>query len=139
MGLIWRLFERVLVGTCLGSINLVLVALAGLLRSLPQLFHLARSCLRGILILSFRLYRLVLGRLAPGIQQTLHVDVQRGFPRVAICVLLSLGLGTIFLFLIRGRLTGLGLGLSLLHGLAVALAWDEIEAPGGLQLGTKLQ
>jgi hypothetical protein len=139
MGLIWRLFERVLVGTCLGSMNLVLLALAGLLRFLPQLFHLARSCLRGILILSFRLYRLIVTRLAPTVWDALGVDVRDGFPRVVACALLSLVLGTILLFLVRGGITGWGVGMCLVHGLAVALAWDEIEAPGGLQLGTKLQ
>jgi hypothetical protein len=72
-------------------------------------------------------------------RQGLDVDIEDGFPRAAACSLLSLGLGVILLLLIRGRVTGWGLGLCLLHGLAVALAWDEIEDPGGLQLGTRTE
>jgi hypothetical protein len=139
MGLMGRLVERVLVGTCLGSVNLILLGVAGLIRLLPEALRLIHFCLRGVLILSFRLYRLILGRLAPMMRQGLGLDLQDGFPRAVVCSLLSLALGAMLLILIRGHVTGWGLGLCLLHGLAVALAWDEIEDPGGLQLGTRTE
>jgi len=113
--------------------------LAALLRLLPQFLKLIRLGLRGFLILSFRFYHLLLTRIAPVIQQCLNINVLTVHLRVVASLLLSLILGLVFLFLTSLPVTGWSVGLSVLHGLSVGLAWDEIEKPGGLQLGVKIQ
>ena len=136
LGLMFRLLGSVLAGVCLAALGLILSGLAALLRLLPRLTRLG---LRGFLILSFRLYHLLLTRVAPGVEQHLNVKVLAAPSRVVACFLLSLVLGLSFLLLTNLPVTGWGVGLSLLHGLAVGLAWDEIEKPGGLQLGVKIE
>lgn len=128
-----------LVGTCLASMILVFLSIAALLRLLPQFLKLIRLGLRGFLILSFRFYHLLLTRIAPVIQQCLNINVLTVHLRVVASLLLSLILGLVFLFLTSLPVTGWSVGLSVLHGLSVGLAWDEIEKPGGLQLGVKIQ
>jgi len=128
-----------LVGTCLASMSLVFLSIAALLRLLPQFLKLIRLGLRGFLILSFRFYHLLLTRIAPVIQQCLNINVLTVHLRVVASLLLSLILGLVFLFLTSLPVTGWSVGLSVLHGLSVGLAWDEIEKPGGLQLGVKIQ
>jgi len=77
--------------------------------------------------------------MAPIVQQRLNINILAGPSRVIASLLLSLILGLLFLLLTDLPMTGWSIGLSLLHGLSVGLAWDEIEKPGGLQLGVKIQ
>jgi hypothetical protein len=128
-----------LMSVCCVSLSLVLLSFAGLLRLLPRFLAFIHLVLRCFLILSYRLYHLLLARTAPAIQQRLGFDVLVGHWRLVACLTLSLCLGLLFLVLTGLPVTGWGVGLSLLHGLAVGLAWDEIQAPGGLQLGVKIQ
>jgi len=128
-----------LVGTCLVSLSLVFFSIAALLRLLPPFLNLIRLGLRGFLILSFRLYHLLFTRMAPIIQQRLNINILTGPLRVIASLLLSLILSLLFLLLTNLPVTGWSIGLALLHGLSVGLAWDEIEKPGGLQLGVKIQ
>lgn len=126
-------------GVCLGSASLTLLALAALLRATPWLLHLLRRGLRGLLILSFRLYRLLLSPLAPMVREMAQVDITIGVGRVVACILLSLLFGLALVLLVGQPVTGWSVGLSLAHGLALGLAWEEIESPGGLQLGVKVE
>ena len=128
-----------LVSVCLASMSLMLFSIAALLRLLPRLLNLIHRGLRGLLILSFRFYRLILSRIAPFVYQHLNGNLLAGPLRVVSCLVLSLVLGSLLFMLVSVRVTGLSLALFLFHGLAVGLAWDEIEEPGGLQLGVKLQ
>jgi len=137
INLLMQLSNQILVGACCLSIIATFLSLAALLRLLPALFAVIRLALREILILSFRLYSLVLTRLAPFIQQRIGIDVLTGIPRIAATLVLSLVLGLLLLALTRIHITGWSVGLSILHGLAVGLVWNEIEEPGGLRLGVK--
>ena len=139
LGLMSRFFGYVLVGTCLGSLSLVFFSVAGLFRLLPRLLHLIRLGLRGFLILSFRFYRLLLTSLAPIIQRHLNINILVGPLRVIGCLLFSLALGLLLLFLTKLPVTGWSVGFCFLHGLSVGLAWDEIETPRGLYLGVEIQ
>jgi hypothetical protein len=128
-----------LVSTCFVSLGLVFLSIVTFLRLLPQLLYWIRVGLRGFLILSFRFYHLLFTRMAPTIQQRLDINILIGHWRVVASLLLSLILGLLFLFLIGWSVTRWRVVLALLHGLSVGLAWDEIEKPGGLQLGVKIQ
>ena len=129
-----------LVGVCLGTLVLVLASIAiCLLRLLPSFWRLARRALRALLILSFRLYDLALTCLAPILQRFLNIDLMAGWPRMVACMCLSLVLGLLFLWLTKITVTVWSVGLCLLHGVTVGLAWDEFEEPGGIRLGMRLQ
>jgi hypothetical protein len=128
-----------LVGVCLASLSLLFFSIAGLLRLLPGVINLVRRVLRGLLILSFRFYRLLLTCVAPFFEQRLNIDIFAGLSRVIASTILSLILGLLLLALLNLPLTEWSVGLCFLHGLAVGLAWDEIERPGGLQLGAETQ
>ena len=139
LGALVRLLGRLLVGSCFASGSLLLLSLAVLVRLLPRLLRLTRRALRGFLILSFRLYRLLLRPLAPLILQRFNANILSGVLRVSACLMLSVGLGLLVLVVGGLRLTGWAVGLFLIHGLAVGLSWDEVGSPGGLQLGARIQ
>jgi hypothetical protein len=114
-------------------------SLASLLGLFPAFARFVRACFRATLILSYRLYALVLRTLAPHIARWLGVDLQLGWPRLVATVLLSLCIGGVILLLTPLTATAISVGLIIAHGLAVGLAWDEIAMPGGLQLGARLR
>jgi hypothetical protein len=138
-GLVSRLFERVLVGVCLSSLGLLFFSIAALLRLLPGFLRLASRGLRVGLVLSFRFYRLLLARVAPTIERRLKINVLIDPSRVVASALLSIVMGSLLMFVIGLPVTVWSVGLCLLHGLAVGLAWDEVEAPEGLRLGARIQ
>jgi hypothetical protein len=139
IALLIRLSNQILIGACCLSIIALVLAVVALLRLLPALLAAIRLGLRGICILSFRLYSLVLTWLAPFVQQRIGVDVLTGLPRIGATLILSLALGLLFLAITRLPIAVWSMGLLILHGLVVGLAWDELEDPGGLRLGVKVQ
>jgi hypothetical protein len=138
-GIIARLFANVLVGACLFSPAVFFFSLAALLGLLPAFARFLRVCFRATLILSYRLYALILTLVAPVSERWLGVDPLAGWPRVIATLLLSLVMGGSILALTPLTLSAVTLGLILAHGLGVGLAWDEIANPGGLQLGARLR
>lgn len=136
--LLW-LFQRAVLGLCIFSLIQFFLSLAIVFRLLPHSLRAFRFALRGLVILSFRLYWLVLRRLAPVINQLLGVDIVAGVPRILACIALSVILGTTFVLIVGRGITGWTVALFLVHGLLVGLTWDEIEAPGGIQLGVPIE
>jgi hypothetical protein len=124
---------------CLFSLAQCFIAFALLLRFLPATAKFARVCLRGMVILSFRLYRLVLTPLAPFIQHYTGLDILSGLARVVATTLLSLGQGLVLLVVLHGPMALWSIGLFIVHGLVIGLAWDELEQPGDLQMGAHIQ
>lgn len=139
MTLLSRLVSRVLGGAVLVSLTALLLSLASLVRVFPWLLRMAQRLLRALLILSYRLYRLILVSMREFVLATLHLDVLRGVPRLALCALLSVTFGLIVIMLTNTPLVGWVLGAFGLHGLIVGLAWDDIEHPGGIRLGRRLE
>ena len=139
VNLLVGLSNQFLLAACCVSIILVFLSLAALLRLLPVLLNAIRLGLRAILILSYRLYALVLTRVAPEVEERLGFDILTGIPRLVATVLLSLVSGLLFVTITHLPLTAWIWVLLVLHGLAVGLAWDEIAQPGGLQLGGRVQ
>jgi hypothetical protein len=128
-----------LVGICLASLSLVFFGIAALLRLFPQFLRLLRLGLRGFLILSFRLYHLLLTPVAYIFQHFLDIDIFASPIRVIASLLLSMVLGWLFTLLAEVPVVGWEIVLFILHGLFVGLAWDEIGDPAGLQLGVKIE
>ena len=120
---------------CLFTLNMVILVLAGLLRMLPSFLRLLRQGIRVILLLSTRLYNLILGRAAPALDQHLGINVLNGLARIICTILLSLVIGLLFCFLIHIPINGLAIGVCILHGLVVGLVWDGISNRENLNLG----
>ena len=138
-GLVFRLIEYVLMGGCLSSLSLVFFSIAASLRLIPRFLHLVRLGLQGFLIISFRLYHLVLSCLAPAAQRRLKINVLSGGFRVVASISFSLVLALLLILLVGRPVSGWSVGLSLLHGLFVGLVWDEIENSGDFRLGANIQ
>src|SRR5688572_6678241 len=115
MHIIFWVVERALVGACIFGLVQFFLSLAALFRLLPLLLRAFRLGLRALLILSFRLYYLILGRLAPMVGRQLGIDILAGIPRVVASVLLSLLFGCLLLLVVGATVTGWGIGLLFLH------------------------
>lgn len=139
MGLLWRILSNFLVYTCFGSLIFVFMSLGGLLRLLPRLLRLLFSLLRALLILSFRLYALLISQLSPLFEHLFHVSLRQGLGRLLACLTFSLVLGLIGLWLFGLPIAWWHIGLLLLHGVTVSLVWEEIQKPGSLQLGERIK
>jgi hypothetical protein len=135
---ILRLFGFSLLGICFLAVNLTLVVLVLLIRFLPRSFPWIRQGLRIFLIFSFRAYKFILVRMASGIKDAFGVDILNGNWRLVLCTIISLLLYLLILLLTWTQISGWLIGLSCLHGLLVALIWDEMEDPEGIHLGARL-
>ena len=133
-----RFFGFSLIGVSLLVLSLATVILAVLIHFLPRSFPFIRQGLRIFLILSYRLYKLSLMRMAPGISRLFGVDLLEGHLRLVVCVLLSLFVGLSIQLVTRTHVNVLLMGIAGLHGLSVALIWDEIENPAGIHLGERI-
>lgn len=139
IGLILSFLGRMFMGILLFSLILLFMSLAASLRLLPRLVRGIRQLMRGFLILSYRFYRLTFTRLQPLILERLGVDIMSGYARLIMCISFSMIQG-ILSFMVFDPSTAIWiLGFSLVHGLFVGLAWDDIENPGGIRLGVNRQ
>ena len=133
-----RFFGFSLLGISLLAISLIFVILALLIRILPRLLPFLRQGLRMFLLLSFRLYKVILERIAPCVFRSFGVDILNGHWRLAMCILLSLALGLFIPLFSKSPINGWLMGLTALHGLLVAMIWDDVENPEGIHLGARI-
>ena len=133
-----RLFGFSLIGISLFVLSLVFIFLALLIRFLPRSFPFIRQGLRIFLILSYRFYKLSLIRIAPSIDRVCGLDILDGHWKLIVCTLLSLIFGLSIHLVTRTHVNVLLMGLAGLHGLSVALIWDELENPAGIHLGERI-
>ena len=133
------MFGNLLAVICLFSLNMIVLVLAGLLHLLPAFFKAVRRGIRFILMLSSQFYDLILTQAAPGIDRHLGVDILKGFARIATSILLSLVIGVLLFRLLNISLNGLTMGICILHGLIVGLAWDGNSNFEALNLGDTIE
>jgi len=136
-GLIFGFLGRLLIGALLFSLVFAFFSLAVSLRLMPRLIEGGRRVVRAVLILSYRFYHMTFVRLQPFVLYHLGLDILSGYSRLAMCIVFSLVIATLPLIFVDASLGIWILGLSVLHGLFVGLAWDDIENPGGIQLGAE--
>jgi hypothetical protein len=132
------IFVALILSAVVFAVSLFFVALANILRLLPTLAPILGRIAWGILVLSCRVYYLLLTRLAPFIERRWKVKILNGLWRLGVTLVLSLLSGLLFLLL-----TGLPMGIwtvlpFLLHGLFVDFIWDDIPGWGELQMGVRL-
>jgi hypothetical protein len=137
IGFLLNFLGRVLIGALFFGLTFLLINFMAVVRLLPYLLVGVRRIVRNLVILSYRFYRMTFIRLQPMIQNQLGIDVLNGPARLILCILFSLALGSLALIFVDLS-TGIWIiGISFLHGLFVGLAWDDIENPGGVQLGVE--
>ena len=130
---------NLLTAGCLFSLNMIILVLAGLLRLLPSFLKFIRNAIRMIMNLSIRFYNLILSRAAPIMGQQLGINILKGFARVIATILISLVIGLFILALLHWPINILTVGICILHGLVVGLAWDGISSLGNLNLGDHIE
>ena len=137
IGFLLNFLGRALMGALFFGLTFLLINFMAVVRLLPLLLVGVRRIMRNVVILSYRFYRMTFIRLQPMIQNQLGIDVLNGPARLILCILFSLVLGSLALFFINLSAWFWIMGISFLHGLFVGLAWDDIENPGGVQLGVE--
>jgi hypothetical protein len=137
IGFLFNFLGRVFLGALFFCLTFLLINFMAIFRLLPYLLVGVRRIVRNVVILSYRFYRMTFIRFQPIIQNQLGIDVLNGPPRLFLCILFSLALGSLALILVDLSTWIWIMGISFLHGLFVGLAWDDIENPGGVQLGVE--
>ena len=131
--------QTILIVFCVLAYIQFFIILAFALRLLPTLLQLAGQCLRLFLFVSYRFYRMLLTPLARLIRRRLSINVTSGLWRIAATTLLSLILGLIIMAVTPLTVSVLSVSVCLVHGLLVGVIWDDVEHPGALHLGARLQ
>jgi hypothetical protein len=109
------------------------------LRVMPHLMTALRRLLRSVLILSFRLYYLVFEWLDRYLQPVLGASLLSRRLRIWACLVFSLLIGVMVALLFSMHTIVWCILIALVHGLIVALAWDEILRPDGFTLGVETE
>ncbi len=130
---------NILMAGFLFSLNMIFLIVAAALRLLPSLLNVARRAIRIFMVLSFRLYSLILTNLAPLIGSYFGVNILTGYLRILSTIILSLTLGLLLSVLIGLPISGWSIGILATHGLFVGLAWDEVTKSEGFQLGVHIE
>jgi hypothetical protein len=138
IGTVIALLGYVVFGIFLTSISLLIFSLAGFIRLFPKFLSFLRIFLIGGLRLSFRLYKLTLTNLAP-LLLPMEINIISGYTRLLSCIALSTLIGLLLLIITNFPISGWVLGVLILHGLLVGLAWNDFEDPDGIYLGRKIE
>ena len=139
MRFLGSLFAGLIVGIVVFTFSTFVMGIAGVLQLLPRLVPLAAKAVWGVLMVSCRLYYLLLSRLAAPIQSRTRLDILTGLWRLLCTVGLSLAIGTGVLLLL-GWTVSMWTGIvCVLHGLFVDFMWSEIPDSGQLYMGTRIQ
>jgi hypothetical protein len=133
-----RLFFRMIGSMFAFAAAQFFVGMAIIVRLLPTIAAGLLAIFRISLILSFRLDRLMLEQIAP-LAAGYGVNITRGLGRIGTTIGLSLVIGAGVWWVIGWHMSWLLAVAFAIHGLIVGLAWDEIEKPGGLQMGVKIE
>ena len=138
LAIVSRLFSTLIIGSCFLSATLFFLSLAASLGLLPKLIGFLMQVLRGLMILSYRLYTFLLDGLADPVYRLFVVDLSALFARTIFTTLLSASIGlSIHLFTDISWSIWIIAGCAL-HGILVGLIWDKFLDPGGLMLGVNL-
>lgn len=137
-GMLGSLLGTIVVGTTVFTLNLLFMGLASVLRLLPLLFPLLGRFCWGTLVFSCRFYYLLLGRVAPLLEQHTQIKILEGLTRLGVVLGMSLALGLGFLFLSQIAITWWTVLPFVIHGFFVDFAWDDIPGLGALEMGTRL-
>ncbi len=120
------------------ALNLLLLALVGLVRLLPTALPVLGRITWAVLLVTRGLYVRIVSGIAPTAKRALSIDVARAPWRLAVTCFLSVGLGCLLLYLLGWDLsvwTGL---LFLGHGVFVDWTWNENFESSGIEMGERM-
>lgn len=132
------IFIALVLSTMVFAISFFFVALANALRLLPTLVPIIGRMVWGIVVLSCRVYYLLLNRIAPDVEKRFKIKILEGLWRLATTFVVSLVLGLVLLLLTSLPLNIWTMIPFVLHGLFVDFVWDDIPGWGELQMGVRL-
>jgi len=131
---------NILISTFFFSLDAFLLALAGLIRISPSILKTARMFFRRFMDLSFKFYQLVLGQIAPVVQNRWGANILTGMLRIVSTMILSLILGLLLLLIFSLPINIWSVALCIIHGLAVGLVWGKVDqAVEGFQMGVNVE
>ena len=133
---------NILISMFFFTIDVFLLAMAGALRLFPSFLKTARALLREFMGFSFKLYRTILGEVAPFLKDGLGLDILSGTLRVCASVILSLVMGLFLLILLGFSITPFSFCLCVIHGLVVGIVWGKVDQPPteeGFRTGVNLE
>ena len=135
----FALLQQLMFGVCFLSVSLFFLSASLLLRNIPALYDFFMRLLRNLLQLSYRFYRALLLRLHPYSLHYLNLNILDGSARLIASVMLSLIFGLAILLLLRWSPTMWNVGIFILHGIFIGLAWEDFFEPQGLRMGERME
>jgi hypothetical protein len=122
-------------GLCFLSINFFFIAVAGLLRYLPQMISVSARLLAALMRVSIHAYQAVFKRLGPVLLEPIGIDITQGWGRMGSAAILSLIVALLVFVLAGGRFGWLIFLGGLMHGFGVSLLWDRFLYVESLRMG----
>ena len=135
------MFVNILVSIFFFAFEMLLLALAGILKLFPSFLKFARVLLDQFMELSYKFYSMILGQVAPFLQNRWGFNILVGSLRTISTIILSIIFG-LLLFLILGLPISIWtVALFFIHGLAIGLIWGGVEhvAVEGFRMGENIQ
>ena len=137
-GCLFGLFEFLIVGLIMMTMNLFMTIVLSILRNLPAILRAMRQALRESLIWAYKLYHPIIATIQPLMVQRFGINLARPLLRTITTSLFSLLLLLGFDLILRWRVMVFFVVLAILHGLVVGLLWDELEQTDHLRTGEKI-
>ena len=131
------LFVQICLGSGLLFLSLVGIVLSAFLHNLPQVWNFVVRLVRGIFLLSYRFYRILLARLEPFVEEVFGIQSMDNPWRTLLTVCFSILLGCLICLVFLWPLQAWFLGTLALHGCFIGLAWQDFFEPAGLHLGAE--
>jgi hypothetical protein len=91
------------------------------------------------MILSFRLYSMILTPIAKSLEQIFNINILSNLLRVVATLTLSVAAYLLIIHFAKLVTPDWMVAIPVLHGLTVGLMWESLARPGGLQLGVDIQ
>ncbi len=132
------IMQPLIFGSCLFSLSIFFLSASLIVRSLPTLIRLFFQALRGILMISYRLYLLILKHIEPEFKRQFGILVMDRVPRVFLSIVLSNLIGLIFCLIFHWHVTLWIIAILSMHGLFIGYAWSAFFEQPGIRMGERL-
>jgi len=133
------IMQPLIFGSCLFSLSVLFLSVSLIVRSLPTLIRLFLRALRAVLMISYRLYTLVLKRIQPEFKKQLGIRVMDRVPRIFLSMALSNLIGMVLCLVFHWHVTLWIIAILCMHGLFIGYAWSDFFEQPGIRMGERLQ
>lgn len=133
------IFTQVCLGAGLLILSLIGLVLAVSLGSLPVILEVIARIIRIIFLVSFRFYKILLTRMDPGLEHVLGLRPAKNPTRTILSIVFSTGFGLLICLVFRWPIKLWFLGVTMIHGCFIGLAWEDFFEPQGLYVGEEMK